>query len=118
MQEKENNMIIYLQSKFSDSNASGFDFLHFLTDVEFTLGVGVFMFLATDSLISFKTTLTYCFGLYIMVFLKMIYQSARPFWVAGKIEIFDKECMFDFASPSSHVFNLIFFWIYTIMMNF
>lgn len=49
---------------------------------------GIGLFLLTDSLIAFKSTILYCIGNFLMNFLKMFYQGARPFWVNSKIDTF------------------------------
>lgn len=81
--------------------------------------VGMVLFVIADSLIAFKTTLLYCFGLFFITVLKMFYQSPRPFWVDPSIKVlFQSSCNFDYGSPSTHVFNLLFFYGYSIFMYF
>jgi len=53
-----------------------------------------------------------------MILLKLMYESPRPFWLKSEIQSFGKVCSFDFASPSQHVFNVMFFWVYVILMYF
>lgn len=60
----------------------------------------------------------YCIGIYIMLLLKNQYQSPRPFWVDGDIDSFKGMCEFDFVAPSSHVFTIVFYWQYNILMYF
>ena len=86
------------------------EFFEYTTTANSTLMISVVLFLFSDSLIAFKSTLLLCFGLYIMTFLKIIYQSPRPFWVDGDVQSYNSECKFDYASPSTHIFCLIFFW--------
>ena len=74
--------------------------------------------MATDSLNAFKCTMLYCFGLYFMIALKLMYESPRPFWVSGKIKSYPGLCRFDFSSPSTHLYNLSFFFTYITFMNF
>ena len=89
-----------------------------LADVNFTLFIGMMLFLISDSLIAFKTSMVYCFGLYMIVILKLFYESPRPFWNSTEIVTFMDFCDFDFACPGNHVFSLCFFWTYTIFMTF
>ena len=67
-----------------------------------------------DSLLAFKTALITSFGYYIMTCLKLVYKDARPFWVSN--EIFGHSCKFDFGAPSYHLYTIITFWIYNIIM--
>lgn len=78
----------------------------------------IFLFLATDSLIAFKTTLLYSFGLFFLILLKLIYKSPRPFWSDKDIRVYRQTCNFDFSSPSTHMFNMTFFYGYSIFMYF
>jgi len=48
----------------------------------------------------------------------MIYNSPRPFWVDSNVNTIYKNCKFDFSSPSTHVFTLVFFWNYIIFNYF
>jgi predicted RND superfamily exporter protein len=43
-----------------------------------------------------------------------MYNSPRPFWVESDVNTFNQECAFDYASPSTHTFSVIFFWGYNI----
>ena len=77
----------------------------------------VFMFLlylSTDSLIAFKSSILTCFGFYIITFLKLLYKDGRPFWVVKDVKAYS--CAFDFAGPSYHLFTITFFWAYNIVM--
>jgi hypothetical protein len=58
-----------------------------ISDNYITMLVGMVFFLAADSLIAFKTTLLYCFGLFIITVLKIFYLSPRPFWVDPSIKV-------------------------------
>ena len=90
-----------------------------ISDNYITMLVGMVLFLAADSLIAFKTTLLYCFGLFFITVLKMFYLSPRPFWVDPSIKVlFQSSCNFDYGSPSTHLFNLLFFYGYSIFMYF
>ena len=90
--------------------------MQFVTSPNFSLMTGVVLFLGFDTLIAFKSTLLYCFGLYLMVLLKVTYQSPRPFWVQGDVKVLNDNCEFNFASPSTHIFDVVFFWNYNIYM--
>lgn len=81
-----------------------------------TILVGQILFQLCDSLLAFKAQIVYCAGLYIMMILKILYSSPRPFWVKREIRTYFQFCNFDFASPSQHVFNITFFWVYCIFM--
>lgn len=85
-----------------------------MLDSKATLLFGVLLYLFTDSLLAFKSLILYTFGLYIMIFLKIMYNSPRPFWVNSEVNTFNGACKFDFASPSVHIFSVIFFWSYNI----
>jgi hypothetical protein len=73
-----------------------------------------FLYLATDSLIAFKSSILTCFGLYFITFLKLLYKDGRPFWLIDPIDGYD--CMFDFAGPGYHLYIITFFWTYNIIM--
>ena len=87
-----------------------------LFDTRPTMAVAMFLFLATDSFIAFKSTFLYFTGLWMIILLKMLYESPRPFWVDSDVQVFRQQCFFDYASPSSHLFNLWFFYGYTVFM--
>ena len=80
------------------------------------------LFLGSDSLTAFKSTLLHGIGLYLTVTLKLIYAAPRPYWNTDQkhpiqfVPLLDSDCYFDFASPVEHVFSLTFFWTYTIYM--
>lgn len=73
-----------------------------------------FFYLASDSLIAFKSAIMTCFGLYIITFLKLLYKDGRPFWLEADIKGYD--CVFDFGGPGYHLYILTFFWSYNIVM--
>ena len=66
----------------------GLSLLHRGTDMEYTLIIAGFFFLAADSLIAFKANLVYCVGLFMITCLRLTYQSPRPFWADGEIKVF------------------------------
>ena len=116
-------MIKYLQTGKDYNNPSFFlkllEFCLEISDNYITMLVGMVLFLAADSLIAFKTTLLDCFGLFFITVLKMFYLSPRPFWVDPSIKVlFQSSCNFDYGSPSTHLFNLLFFYGYSIFMYF
>jgi len=74
------------------------------------------MYLATDTYIAFKTAFLYFVGLYMIIVLKMLYISPRPYWKDTGIISFMDKCEFDYASPSTHMFNMFFFYGYSIFM--
>lgn len=80
------------------------------------MAIAMFLFLATDSFIAFKSTMLYFLGLWIMILLKMLYQSPRPFWVNREVLAYKDMCQFDYANPSLNLFNLWFFYGYAIHM--
>jgi hypothetical protein len=63
-------------------------FFVMITNPNGTILSGLFLFLAFDSLIAFKSTLLYCLGSYIMILIKLLYESPRPFWLVKDIESF------------------------------
>jgi len=72
------------------------------------------LYLSTDSLIAFKSSIMTCFGIYLITFLKLLYKDGRPFWINA--DIIGYECMFDFAGPAYHLYMITFFWLYNIIM--
>lgn len=72
------------------------------------------LYLTTDSLLAFKTAIITCFGYYILTFLKLMYKDARPFWLSE--QIVGHRCRFDFGDPSYHLYTMITFWSYNIIM--
>ena len=57
-------------------------FVYYITDTDATLLVSVILFLATDTLIALKSTIVYGFGIYLILLMKLMYKSPRPFWVS------------------------------------
>lgn len=88
------------------------------TENDFMFLMCIVLFMMSDSLIAFQCSLIYCIGIYIMVLLKLVYESPRPFWMKETIHTYNNQCDFDYGSPSQHVFNLAFFWVYCIFMYF
>jgi hypothetical protein len=72
------------------------------------------LYLTTDSLLAFKTAMITCIGYYILTFLKLLYKDTRPFWLSK--DIFGYNCKFDFGAPSYHLYTLVTFWAYNIIM--
>lgn len=71
-------------------------------------------YLTTDSLLAFKSALITSFGYFILTVLKLLYKDGRPFWLSN--EVVGYICRFDFAGPSYHLYTLITFWAYNIIM--
>lgn len=90
LEETENGYLISLQNQFRDNKGLQTFLLWVLmvADVNFTLFSGMMLFLVSDSLIAFKSSMVYCFGLYIIVILKLFYESPRPFWNSTDIDTF------------------------------
>jgi hypothetical protein len=86
----------------------------FLVRPEVTLFFMCLLYLATDSLIAFKSSILTCFGLYIITFLKLLYKDGRPFWIQADIK--GQSCQFDFGGPGYHLYTVTFFWFYNIVM--
>ena len=77
----------------------------------------IILFLGGDSLIAFKGIFLYCLGIYCMMFIKVMYQSPRPFWVTTEISSNSDHCTLSYASPSIHGFNTMFYLPYIIYMH-
>jgi hypothetical protein len=126
LQHSENALIIESQKRLSpDGTTQGsswmiafFSLIEQSARTECALLVCIILFLASDSLIAFKSALMYCLGSYLFVMIKVMYQSPRPFWTSTAIDTYQGYCMFDFASPSTHIFNVVFFLNYNIFMYF
>ena len=88
-----------------------------LTNNKSTFIIGLFIFLSTDSLIAFKAQILYSFGLFFILVLKLVYRSPRPFWSDKNISVLGGDCNFSFSSPSSHLFNIAFYFSYQAYMN-
>ena len=72
------------------------------------------MFFTADSLLAFKVCFTHAWGIFFILVGKLIYRSPRPFWANMEIMSIGGMCDFDFAAPSSHLFNIQFFAPYCI----
>ena len=72
------------------------------------------LYLTTDSLLAFKSALITSFGYYFLTVLKLLYKDGRPFWVSK--EIIGYRCRFDFGGPSYHLYTLVTFWTYNVVM--
>lgn len=70
--------------------------------------------MTTDSLLAFKSAIITCFGYYFMTTLKLLYKDGRPFWLSQ--DIVGYRCRFDFGGPSYHLYTLLTFWVYNIIM--
>jgi hypothetical protein len=71
-------------------------------------------YLMTDSLLAFKSAIITCMGYYILTFLKLMYKDGRPFWLDETIVGY--RCRFDFGGPAYHLYTMITFWAYNIIM--
>jgi hypothetical protein len=80
--------------------------------------MSLILFQVGDSLIAFKNLLVYCFGVFAIIMIKIIYRSERPFWNQASVNTVEGKCQFDFALPSQTAFNLVFYWTYNILMYF
>ena len=117
LQDKEGNMIRNFQTNLDGSASFLRVFMQIplaLVTPQITLLFMILLYLSTDSLIAFKSSLLTCFGIYIMTFLKLLYKDGRPFWVEPDIKGYS--CAFDFAGPAYHLFILTFFWVYNLVM--
>ena len=70
----------------------------------------VLLYLGTDCLIAFKSSLLAIFGTYIIMVIKFFMKEPRPFWETNDIK--STNCDLTFSSPDRHAFNLLFFWMY------
>jgi len=116
LQSVEGDLILTIQKAFGNSEGLRAFMWIPITFVrpEITCLFMFFFYLATDSLIAFKSALLTCFGLYIITFLKLLYKDGRPFWLNS--DIIGYQCMFDFAGPGYHLYTIAFFWSYCIVM--
>ena len=73
--------------------------------------------MGSDSLISYKTTMCYCVGVYLITMLKLMYTEPRPFWVNETIDVPRSYCPIGYAMPSLGTFNIVFFMSYTAFMQ-
>ena len=83
-------------------------------DNQVALAFGLFLFFTADSLLAFKVSFTHGCGIFLILVGKLIYKSPRPFWANMEIMSIGGICDFDFAAPSSHLFNVQFFVPYCI----
>ena len=74
----------------------------------------IILFLGFDSLLAFKSGLVYCVGIYVVMILKFLHQEPRPFWVTSDVEPIGSHCNLAYASPSVHMFNVVFFQNYIV----
>lgn len=117
LQDKEGDLIRNFQQRLDGSSSFYQVFFNIPLALVTPHATALFMilfYLATDSLIAFKSSLLTCFGIYIITFLKLLYKDGRPFWVEPDIKGYN--CSFDFAGPSYHLFILSFFWVYNLVM--
>lgn len=122
LQQWEGDLIISIQKAFTGgdlANPSGaLQFFMklplFLVRPNVTWLFMCFLYLSTDSLIAFKSSILTCFGIYFITFLKLLYKDGRPFWLNKYVEGYD--CQFDFAGPAYHLYIITFFWTYNIIM--
>lgn len=42
--------------------------------------------------------------------------SPRPFWTKKDVKVYNNYCEFDFSNPSEHMYNMFFFYGYSIFM--
>jgi len=73
------------------------------------------LFLYSDSLLAYKSTILTCFGLFILSLLNILFKDPRPFWTSDLISE-NAHCFFDFGSPDTELFILTFFYSYIIIM--
>lgn len=85
-----------------------------LGEVMFVEGWAVFLYLFSDSLLGFKTSMVTFFGVTMIAIVKLLYQIQRPFWIYSEIE--GKQWNFDFSGPSDHAFLATFFYSYVILI--
>lgn len=116
LQDNESEMIVKLQQSFGHSAALEF-FMRLpliLVRPQVTCLFMCLLYLASDSLIAFKSAILTCFGFYFITFLKLLYKDGRPFWLDSQVTSYD--CVFDFAGPGYHLYIITFFWTYNIIM--
>ena len=118
LQNAEDVLIIKIQNNFSTSTAMEvfFKIPIYFVRINITCLFMCVFFLLTDSLLAFKAAFLTCFGIYLMIFFKLIYKDNRPFWDSPYIE--GRICEFDFGGPALHLFIVCFFWVYNIIMYF
>lgn len=117
----ENKLILNIQSSFpfpSSTETLGIETFFktpiYLLQENVSCLYMIFLFLATDSLIAFKSALLTCFGFYAISYLKLVYKDGRPFWLSQDID--GLLCLFDFGGPAYHLYILCFFFSYNVVM--
>ena len=111
----EKDFIINFQKTFSgDFFTVLCNIIIFFGEVLFIEALAVFIYLFADPLLGFKSSLVTFFGVFIIAFIKLIYQIPRPYWKFLEIE--GKKCNFDFSGPSDHTFLSTFFYSYIIII--
>jgi hypothetical protein len=80
----------------------------------FTMLLMMFLYQTTDSLLAFKSAIITCLGYYILTVLKLLYKDGRPFWINQDVTGY--RCRFDFSGPSYHLYTLVTFWAYNVIM--
>ncbi|CAI2364624.1 unnamed protein product [Moneuplotes crassus] len=83
-------------------------------EVKFIEGWAVYLYLSSDSLLGFKTSMVTFTGVLLIALLKLLYQIPRPFWISTEVQ--GKACNFDFSGPSDHVFLATFFYSYVVLI--
>lgn len=117
----ESELIAWWQeiSQFDNSTAGYqvFSVFHVSGYIEVAVLIQLAFFLGSDSLISYKTTMCYCIGVYMITMLQLLYIEPRPFWVNADINIPNGYCPISYAMPDQGTFNIIFFLSYTAFMQ-
>lgn len=94
-----------------------FSVFHVSGYIEVAVLMQMMFFLGSDSLISYKTTMCYCIGVYLITMLQLLYTEPRPFWVNENINLPNGYCPISYAMPDQGTFNIIFFLSYTVFMQ-
>ena len=120
IQEHEITLMLWVQKNFQfDESAfqvQVFEVVRLLTRMDAMINFHLISFLISDSLLSYKTTLCYCLGSYMMTVLKLIYHEPRPYWTNTEIKVAMNECDFSYGNPTQATFNFIFFFTYSAYM--
>lgn len=85
-----------------------------LASQDAALIIQIILFMVSDSLISFKTSILYIIGTYLYMIMQFYAQEPRPYWVQSDLQVSDTTCSLSYASPSYHVFNVQFIPAYII----
>ena len=113
--ESEKNFIISFQQTFpGDFYIILWRIIVFFGEILFIEALAVFIYLFADPLLGFKISIVTFFGIFMISFIKLIYQIPRPFW--KYLEIKGKKCSYDFSGPSDHAFVTTFFYSYAILI--